>query len=157
MLLSVERPNRGSLCLLMTKGHVAALYGLVQAVLPASVWNMADGLLRFPRNLGSPEVNAPQDTDCIGEPGPPMVCAQAFLNLARWCQQRSQSASGEEPCPTSRKNESPPARTDGGSVCGADATLDNVVADNASGSPSNSEPRRRSATSNANDGQGGVG
>jgi hypothetical protein len=54
MLLSVERPNRGSLCLLMTKGHAAALYGLVQAVLPASVWNMADGLLRFPRNLGDP-------------------------------------------------------------------------------------------------------
>ena len=27
----------------MTKGHVAALYGLVQAVLPASVWTMADG------------------------------------------------------------------------------------------------------------------
>ena len=52
MLLSVERPNRGSLCLLMTKGHAVALYGLVQAVLPASVWNMADGLLRFPRNLG---------------------------------------------------------------------------------------------------------
>ena len=35
-----------------TKGQVAALYGLVRAVLPASVWNMADGLLRFPRNLG---------------------------------------------------------------------------------------------------------
>ena len=54
MLLSVERPNRGSLCLLMTKGHAAALYGLVHAVLPASVWNMADGLSRFPRNLGDP-------------------------------------------------------------------------------------------------------
>ena len=52
MLLSVERPNRGSLCLLMTKGHAAALYGLVQAVLPASVWNMANGSLRVPRNLG---------------------------------------------------------------------------------------------------------
>ena len=26
MLLSAERPNCGSLCLLMTKGHVAALY-----------------------------------------------------------------------------------------------------------------------------------
>ena len=37
---------------MMTKGHVAALYGLVQAVLPASVWNMANELLRFPRNLG---------------------------------------------------------------------------------------------------------
>ena len=52
MLLSAERPNRGSLCFLHTKGQVAALYGLVRAVLPASVWNMADGLLRFPRNLG---------------------------------------------------------------------------------------------------------
>ena len=48
MLLSVERPNRGSLCLLMTKGHVAALYGLVQAVLPASVWNMCKRILGFP-------------------------------------------------------------------------------------------------------------
>ena len=36
----------------MTKGHAAALYGLVQTVLPASVWNMANGSLRFPRNLG---------------------------------------------------------------------------------------------------------
>ena len=36
----------------MTRGHAAALYGLVQAVLPASVWNMANGSLRFPRNLG---------------------------------------------------------------------------------------------------------
>ena len=38
----------------MTKGHAAVLYGLVQAVLPASVWNMANGSLRFPRNLGEP-------------------------------------------------------------------------------------------------------
>ena len=52
MLLSAESPNRGSPCRVMTRGHVAALYGLVQAVLPASVWNMADELLRFPRNLG---------------------------------------------------------------------------------------------------------
>lgn len=52
MLLSVESPKRGSLCPSMTKGHAAALYGLVQAVLPASVWNMANGSLRFPRNLG---------------------------------------------------------------------------------------------------------
>ena len=54
MLLSVERPNCGSPCLAMTRGHAAALYGLVQAVLPASVWNMANGSLRFPRNLGEP-------------------------------------------------------------------------------------------------------
>jgi hypothetical protein len=52
MLLSAESPNRGSPCRVMTRGHVAALYGLVQAVLPASVWNMANELLRFPRNLG---------------------------------------------------------------------------------------------------------
>ena len=30
------------------------LIGLVQAVLPASVWNMANECLRFPRNLGEP-------------------------------------------------------------------------------------------------------
>ena len=51
MLLSVERPNRGSLCLLMTKGHAAALYGLVQAVLPASVWNMCKRI-KVPQELG---------------------------------------------------------------------------------------------------------
>jgi hypothetical protein len=34
-----------------TKGQVAALYGLVQAVLPASVWNMADGY-EVPQELG---------------------------------------------------------------------------------------------------------
>ena len=53
MLLSVERPNRGSLCLLMTKGQVAALYGLVQAVLPASVWNMCKRIIEVPQELGS--------------------------------------------------------------------------------------------------------
>ncbi len=58
MLLSFESPNRGSLCFLHTKGHVAALYGLVRAVLPASVWNMADELFRFPRNLGAPVVSS---------------------------------------------------------------------------------------------------
>ena len=58
MLLSVERPNRGSLCLSMTRGHAAAPDGLVQAVLPASVWNMANGELRFPRNLGDPVVSS---------------------------------------------------------------------------------------------------
>ncbi len=36
----------------MTKGHAAAPYGLVQAVLPASDWNIANGSSRFPRNLG---------------------------------------------------------------------------------------------------------
>ncbi len=52
MLLSVERPNRGSLCLLMTKGHAAALYGLVQAVLPAPVWNMCKRMIEVPQELG---------------------------------------------------------------------------------------------------------
>ena len=52
-LLNIERPNRGSPCLAMTKGHAAALYGLVQAVLPASAWDMANGPLRFPRNTES--------------------------------------------------------------------------------------------------------
>ncbi len=52
MLLSVERPNRGSLCLLMTKGHVAALHGLVQAILPASVWNMCKRIIEVSQELG---------------------------------------------------------------------------------------------------------
>ncbi len=70
MLLSDERPNRGSLCLVMTKGHVAALYGLVRAVLAASVWNMADGLLRFPRNLGESYFFAPRQFP-VGDTGLP--------------------------------------------------------------------------------------
>jgi hypothetical protein len=157
MLLSVERVDRGSLCLPMTRGHVAAPYGLVQAVLPASVWNMANGELRFPRNLGDPGVNAPHDTDCIGGADSRMVCAQALLKLARWCQQRSQSASGGEPCPTPRKTEFPPAPAGGGDVCGAGAALDDAVAVHASERPANTESRRRSATANANDRPGGVG
>ena len=52
MLLSVERPNRGSLCLSMTRGHAAALYGLVQAVLPASDWNMCKRTIVVPQELG---------------------------------------------------------------------------------------------------------
>ncbi len=52
MLLSAERPNRGSLCLSMTKGHAAALYGLVQAVLPASDWNMCKRTIVVPQELG---------------------------------------------------------------------------------------------------------
>ena len=52
MLLSAERPNRGSLCLSMTKGHAAALYGLVQAVLPASDWNMCKRTIEIPQELG---------------------------------------------------------------------------------------------------------
>ncbi len=52
MLLSVERPSRGSLCLSMTRGHAAALYGLVQAVLPASDWNMCKRTIVVPQELG---------------------------------------------------------------------------------------------------------
>ena len=52
MLLSVERPNRGSLCLSMTRGHAAAPYGLVQAVLPASDWNMCKRTIVVPQELG---------------------------------------------------------------------------------------------------------
>ncbi len=109
----------------------------------------ANGQLRFPRNLGSPEGNAPHDTDCIGEADRPMVRAEALLKLARWCRQRRQLASGGELCPTSRKNESPPALAGGGDVCGADTTLDSAVADHASERPSNTEPGHRSATANA--------
>ena len=59
MLLSVERPNRGSLCLLHDQGpRCCARNGLVQAVLPESDWNMANGQLRFPRNLGDPVVSS---------------------------------------------------------------------------------------------------
>jgi hypothetical protein len=52
MLLSVERPNRGSLCLSMTKGHAAALHGLVRAVLPASDWNICKRTIEIPQELG---------------------------------------------------------------------------------------------------------
>ncbi len=157
MLLSSERPFVGAFAFCIPGATLLCRNGLTQTVLPESDWNMANGQLGFLRNLGDPGVSAPHDTDCIGEPDPPMVCAQALLKLARWCQQRSQSASGGEPCSTSGKNESPPAHSGGGNVCGAGATLDDVVADQASGHPSDTESRRRSATTNANDRPGGVG
>ena len=116
----------------------------------------ANGQSWFPRNLGAPGVNAPHDTDCIAGAAPPMVCAQALLKLARWCQQRNQLASGGEPCPTSRKTEFPPAPDGRGDVCGAGATLDDAVAVHASERATNTEPRRRSATPNANNRPGGV-
>ncbi len=115
----------------------------------------ANGPLGFSKNLGSPEGNAPHDTDCIGEADRPMVCAEALLKLAHWCRQRRQLASGGELCSTSGKNESPPALVGGGDVCGVVATLDSAVADHASARPSNIEPSRRSATSNAQDRAGG--
>jgi hypothetical protein len=130
-----------------------------------TVWNApsrrsrracAEGSLGSPRNLGDRGGNAPHDSDCIGGSGSRMVCAQALLKLARWCQQRSQSTSGGEPCLTSRKSEFPPAHAGGGNVCGAGATLGDVVAGHASERPSNSESSRRSATTNAQDRAGGV-
>ncbi len=36
----------------MTKGHAAALYGLVQAVLPASDWNIGKRTIEIPQELG---------------------------------------------------------------------------------------------------------
>jgi len=115
----------------------------------------ANGQLEFPRNLGGPGDNTPHDADCIGRTDPPMVCAEALLKLARWCRQRRQSASGGEPCPTSWKIESPPARTGAGDVCGAGATLDGPVTDHASECPSSTESSRRSATANSQDWAGG--
>jgi len=84
-----------------------------------------------------------------------MVCAEALLKLAHWCRQRRESASGGELCPTSRKTECPPALVGGGNVCGAGATLDNPVTEHASERPSSTEPSRRSATTDAQDGSGG--
>ena len=37
---------------MMTRGQAAALYGLVQAVLPASVWNMCKRIIEVPQELG---------------------------------------------------------------------------------------------------------
>ena len=53
------------------------------------------------------------------------------------------------------EDEFPPAFTGGGNVCGADATLDGVITDDASERSSNTEPNRRSATANAQDRAGG--
>jgi hypothetical protein len=140
----------------MTKGHAAALDGLVQSVLPASVWNMADGTFRFPRNLGVPGDNAPHESDCGEGADRARVCAEALLKLAHWCQRRRQSASGGELCPTLRMTESPPAHSGGGNVRGAGATLGSATASHASERPADTEPCHRSATPNATDGAGGV-
>ena len=155
MLLGVERPFVGAFA---PGGPGATLLhrnGLVWAVLPASVRTRANGQLGFPRNLGTPEDNAPQDTDCVRGADRAMVCAEALLKLARWCRQRRQSASGGELCSTSRKTESPPALAGTGGVCGAGTTLDNAVSDHTSGRPSNTEPNRRSAAAHAPDRAGG--
>ncbi len=39
-------------CLAMTRGHAAAPYGLVQAVLPASDWSMCKRAIEVPQELG---------------------------------------------------------------------------------------------------------
>ena len=52
MLLSVERPHRGSLCRWMSRGHAAALYGLEHPVPPASDWNMCKRAIVVPQELG---------------------------------------------------------------------------------------------------------
>jgi hypothetical protein len=158
MLLSAERQNRGSLCTWAREGPRCCT---------AKVWcqqscrrrmrTCANGQSWFPRNLGDPGANAPHDTDCIGGADPPMVCAQALLKLACWCQQRSQSASGGESCPTSRKTEFPPAPGGRGDVCGAGTALDDAGAVHASERSANTESRHRSATTNAYDRPGGVG
>ncbi len=36
----------------MTKGHAAAFYGLVHAVLPASDWNICKRTIEIPQELG---------------------------------------------------------------------------------------------------------
>ena len=58
MLLSVERPFVGAFAFEIPRATLLHCIGLVQAVLPASVWNMANGQLRFPRNLGGPVVSS---------------------------------------------------------------------------------------------------
>jgi len=85
-----------------------------------------------------------------------MVCAEALLKLAHWCRQRRELPSGGEPCPTSRKTESPPALAGGGEVCGAGAALDSPVTDHASARPANTEPGHCSAAPDARDGAGGA-
>ncbi len=155
MLLSFERPIVGAFAVGIPRAMLLHLNGLVQAVLPESVRTCANGQLGFPRNLGSPGDNAPHDTDCLGDADRPMVCAEALLKLAHWCRQRRESASGGELCPTSRKTECPPALVGGGNVCGTGATLDSPVTDHASERPSSTEPSRRSATTDAQDGSGG--
>ena len=52
MLLSSERPFVGAFAFCIPGATLLRRNGLTQAVLPESVWNMANGILRFPRNLG---------------------------------------------------------------------------------------------------------
>ena len=52
MLLSSERPFVGAFAFCVPGATLLRCNGLTQAVLPESDWNMANGSLRFPRNLG---------------------------------------------------------------------------------------------------------
>ena len=54
MLLSSERPFVGASAFCIPGATLLCRNGLTQAVLPESEWNMANGQLRFPRNLGEP-------------------------------------------------------------------------------------------------------
>ena len=52
MLLSSERPFVGASAFCIPGATLLRCNGLTQTVLPESDWNMANGQLRFPRNLG---------------------------------------------------------------------------------------------------------
>ena len=52
MLLSFERPFVGAFAFCIPGATLLCRNGLTQVVLPESEWNMANGQLRFPRNLG---------------------------------------------------------------------------------------------------------
>ena len=52
MLLSFESPFVGAFALVVPRATLLHRKGLMCAVLPESDWNMANGQLRFPRNLG---------------------------------------------------------------------------------------------------------
>jgi hypothetical protein len=54
MLLSSERPFVGASAFCIPGATLLCRNGLTQVVPPESDWNMANGSLRFPRNLGEP-------------------------------------------------------------------------------------------------------
>ena len=73
MLLSVERPFVGAFAIRGPGATLLYCSGLVQSVLPASDWNIANGQSRFPRNLGEPclFLNGLPDGDTgLPTPGP---------------------------------------------------------------------------------------
>jgi len=68
----------------MTKGHAAALYGLVQAVLPASVWNMCKRMTEVPQELGRSCCflgNTPAGDTGLPTPGPGGPLVRPGTNL----------------------------------------------------------------------------